>query len=86
MKDKKRKLISPLVPLKKCLAKIKCIHSSAATKVPYQNEKTWYDLGKVIDWIENTTNSDLRSAPELSSEQVDIRNKKLFPFIKESFV
>ncbi len=77
--------ISP-APLKKSIVKMKTSPAQKVVATPTR-EKTYYDLGKLIDWIENATNADLRSPPTtLSPEQIELRNKKLFPFIKESFL
>lgn len=68
------------VPIKKAIVKKK------VTSTILCDLNRWYDMGKVIEWIESTTNLDFRSPLSLTPEQIELRNKKLFPFIKETFL
>jgi hypothetical protein len=65
--------------IKKTIKKVK----QKVNPTPTKTENVWYDLGKVIDWIEDITGFDIRSPCKLTSDQNEIRNKKLFPYIKQ---
>jgi len=83
MKSSKSKASLEKVPsVHKSITKIK---HSASRSQPKQG--IFYDFAKILDWIESRTGCDLRTPPaEITHEQIEIRNNKLFPFIKENFM
>ncbi len=82
MKSKQKKSGTSPAKLKKSLTKPSKPKSRSTT--PAKRGKTWYDMSRVLDWVEATTNADIRSTGNLSPEQIEVRNSKLFPLIKES--
>ncbi len=48
-----------------------------------KSKDTWYELDKVIDWVQQETGHDLRTAGPMDEEALSVRNEKLFPLIKE---
>jgi len=46
----------------------------------------YYNMNKIINWIQSQTNIDFRLSRTLTQEQTEIRNQELFPLIKEKFL